>query len=100
MFTNFLDQPSNGIEVRIGLCRAIEANRKKIFPCTEAKADQEKALHHSLIYGLLKLIIDDDYDVRKLIGNILPQQVMFQLIYAIDLAVILISFTESSFTNV
>ena len=99
MFTNFLDQPSNGIEVRIGLCLAIEANRKKIFPCTEAKADHEKALHHSLIYGLLKLIIDDDYDVRKLIGNILPQQVMFNL-YAIHLAVILISFTESSFTNV
>ena len=100
MFTNFLEQPSNGTEVRIGLCLAIEANRKKIFPCTEAKADHEKALHHSLIYGLLKLIIDDDYDVRKLIGNILPQQVMFQLIYAIHLAVILISFTESSFTNV
>ena len=100
MFTNFLDQPSNGIEIRIGLCLAIEANRNKIFPCTEAKADHEKALHHSLIYGLLKLIIDDDYDVRKLIGNILPQQVMFQLIYAIHLAVILISFTESSFTNV
>ena len=100
MFTNFLDQPSNGIEIRIGLCLAIEANREKIFPCTEAKADHEKALHHSLIYGLLKLIIDDDYDVRKLIGNILPQQVMFQLIYAIHLAVILISFTESSFTNV
>ena len=80
MFTNFLDQPSNGIEVRIGLCLAIEANRKKISPCIEAKADHEKALHHSLIYGLLKLIIDDDYDVRKLIGNILPRQVMFQLI--------------------
>ena len=79
MFTNFLDQTNNGTEVRIGLCLAMKANREKIFTETEAKTDHEKALHHSLIYGLLKLIIDDDYDIRKLIGHILPQQVMFNL---------------------
>ena len=59
-----------GIEVRLGICHAIKANKDLIFKTDIS--DHEKDLHSSLIYALIKLIIDDDYEIRKLMGNMLP----------------------------
>ena len=59
-----------GIEVRLGICHAIKANKDLIFKTDIL--DHEKDLHSSLIYALIKLIIDDDYEIRKLMGNMLP----------------------------
>ena len=59
-----------GIEVRLGICHAIKANKDLVFKTDIS--DHEKDLHHSLIYALIKLIIDDDYEIRKLMGNMLP----------------------------
>ena len=59
-----------GIEVRLGICHAIKANKDLIFKTDIS--DHENDLYHSLIYALIKLIIDDDYEIRKLMGNMLP----------------------------
>ena len=59
-----------GIEVRLGICHALKANKDLIFKTDVL--DHEKDLHSSLIYALIKLIIDDDYEIRKLMGNMLP----------------------------
>ena len=65
---------NHDVEVKIGVCRTIQANREICFEIQNPTTNHEKALHQTLTTAILKLIIDDDYEIRQMVAvNIMPK---------------------------